>query len=1310
MSFREPKHQTVSSPLAVRRLGALLRLFALLALFMNSTPGVLFAANPALQIGVTDTLATAVSGQLVTYTVQVHNADAVALSNVQVRLQISPNVTFVSASDSPTDLTGGLYQWTIASLASGATAFRYLSVTINPSLAEGTIITTNAEADQAGDTTANSASDTTTIQAPTVVLTPNGLTFGLQQVGTTSAPQQVTLTNNGSQLLTFNSIAASTGFTVSNNTCVSPIAAGANCTFDVSFAPTSAGATNGTLSVTDNAAGSPHSIPLDGTGTQPDITLTPNPLDFGTQLVGTTSGSQTVTLRNSGNAPLTITSITPNGAEFAQSNDCPTTPATIAVNGTCTFTITFTPSATGGRSGSITIAANTAAGTHTLSLTGTGIQPGIQVNPTTLNFGNQSVGITSGVQSVTVTNNGSAPLTFSSITPSGDFVVAGTGTCGTTLAASASCTIDVTFTPTLIGLRNGNLTITTNAPGGPQVVALSGTGTSPAVQITPSSLDFGSLAVGTPSSPQTVTITNTGNVALTFSSIAANNDFAATDTCPDSPATLAPNTSCTVDVIFTPTTMGTRNGTLTFSDDAPGSTQTVSLTGVGLQAILTASPASHDFGNQRINTSSSVQQFTLTNTGNQSLALSGISSTNGEFSQTNNCPAALAANAGCTISVTFTPTAIGARSGKIQVANDTSVNPVEITLTGTGTNPQANLSAVSLDFGNQQVSTTSATQVITLTNGGTGPLNISNIAISGDYAQTNNCPSTLAQAAICTFNVTFHPTVINTRPGTLTITSDATGSPHSVTLTGIGIVPVVSLNPTSMDFSSIAVNTTSPTQVITLTNTGSQPLVITSITTNGDFAQTNTCPTSPAALAIGANCLITVSFTPQSVGSLNGALVINSNAPSSPHTLTLTGIGTGAVYTSVPAPGTITMSSLIGASNTISITISNDGNQTLSVTGPSESVNAPFNLSGSRAFGIQPSGADEIMGVSCAPTSVGPFTQKLTYTTNDPTKPSVVYTVVCTGTNTATAGYSSSPTPGSSWTVGSVPVGSSATSDLVISESGTAALTIGLNGGSTATAITGPNASDFTLVTPTIFPMTIPDGGALQRVSVRCQPSSVGTRTATLTLTTNDPGQPTVSYTLTCTGQTTNGQYVAYLPFLFKAPTALPASQPDLMTSVSISPSSVAAGQPVVISVTVTNQGTAGASEFWVDLYINPTSPPTAANQPWNGRCSLDPCYGIAWYVTQTVAPGQSVTLTSQSGSYFADNTIWEGSFAAGTTDLYAYADSWNPTVNDGAISESDESNNRGELHGLNVSGTNAALSTTRRADDVPTRPTHPGR
>lgn len=158
-----------------------------------------------------------------------------------------------------------------------------------------------------------------------------------------------------------------------------------------------------------------------------------------------------------------------------------------------------------------------------------------------------------------------------------------------------------------------------------------------------------------------------------------------------------------------------------------------------------------------------------------------------------------------------------------------------------------------------------------------------------------------------------------------------------------------------------------------------------------------------------------------------------------------------------------------------------------------------------------------------------------------------------------------------------------------------------------------------------------------------------------------------------------------------------PIPQPDLTVSLSLTPNrrSFLADEPVLISVDITNSGnlttTAG---FWVDLYINPMVPPTVANVRWDTVCGMRPCYGIAWYVDQALAPGETIRLTSTPGAFAALQSRWFGSFAAGTRDLYVYVDSYNPPAPLGAVEESNEFNNRAQLLGLQVRSTESTAAS----------------
>jgi hypothetical protein len=194
-------------------------------------------------------------------------------------------------------------------------------------------------------------------------------------------------------------------------------------------------------------------------------------LAFPDQLVGTTSSPQTAVLQNFGNMPLAINGISAQG-DFAETNTCGTS---VAPGATCTISVTFAPTATGVRTGAITISDNSLGGSQAITLSGNGITLVlVTLSPTKLSFPDQGVGSTSGTGQATLTNTGQGPVLITSIAVTGDF--AETNTCGASVAPAVSCTINVTFTPTALGLRTGMVTITDNASGSPQVLALSGNG------------------------------------------------------------------------------------------------------------------------------------------------------------------------------------------------------------------------------------------------------------------------------------------------------------------------------------------------------------------------------------------------------------------------------------------------------------------------------------------------------------------------------------------------------------------------------------------------------------------------------------------------------------------------------------------------------------------------------------------------------------------------------------------------------------------------------------------------------------------
>ena len=165
-------------------------------------------------------------------------------------------------------------------------------------------------------------------------------------------------------------------------------------------------------------------------------------------------------------------------------------------------------------------------------------------------------------------------------------------------------------------------------------------------------------------------------------------------------------------------------------------------------------------------------------------------------------------------------------------------------------------------------------------------------------------------------------------------------------------------------------------------------------------------------------------------------------------------------------------------------------------------------------------------------------------------------------------------------------------------------------------------------------------------------------------------------------------------------PVVLRSGTPDLEVSAfSIQPAktSYQAGEPVLVSVTITNRGDGTAQPFWADLYLNPSRPP-ALNLPWQNTCAQTPCFGVAWPVERSLAPGESITLTTAPGAFPADYSSWAGWLPAGTTDLYVLADSWAPGSPIGASGDRSTANNLAHIGGLTVSGSNPPLLTGWRA------------
>lgn len=290
-----------------------------------------------------------------------------------------------------------------------------------------------------------------------------------QNAGTSGDTQAVSVSNFGGSPLTISGIATTGAFTQTNN-CPASLSGGASCTVSVSFAPATTGTSTGRLIVSDSAGNqvSPQTVALTGLGTSPVASVSPTSLSFLGQVLGTASKAKKITLSNTGNGPLEIASIV-SSPQYLQTNTCG---SEVAPGGSCTISVSFSPTSLGAVSGALTIADN--AGTQTVSLSGTGSAP-VTLSASTLNFGRVPVGTTSAAKTLTLTNHEPVALNLAGLIATAPFAVSST-TCGTSVAAGGRCSISLTFSPTASGAVSGTLTISDDALTSPQTVSLSGTG------------------------------------------------------------------------------------------------------------------------------------------------------------------------------------------------------------------------------------------------------------------------------------------------------------------------------------------------------------------------------------------------------------------------------------------------------------------------------------------------------------------------------------------------------------------------------------------------------------------------------------------------------------------------------------------------------------------------------------------------------------------------------------------------------------------------------------------------------------------
>jgi hypothetical protein len=526
-----------------------------------------------------------------------------------------------------------------------------------------------------------------------------------------------------------------------------------------------------------------------GTGIT-SASVNPASLTFQSQAFDTTSTVLTVTLENTGSIALAPTSISMN-ASFGETDNCVN--ATVAVGSSCSISVTFTPQATGPITGEMTIYANVYGGQLTVDLNGTGAAVGVvTLTPSTLSFGDVEVETTSTPLQITVANTnpaGTAAIPINSVSITAPFVISSNG-CGTSLSADSDCQVNVEFAPTQAGEATGLLTFTDGA--GTQTVELTGTGAAPPTDIlNPTSLTFPSTAEGEISAALSVTITNTGDLPLTFPAnpVTVSGEFQQSGA---TPTQIPAHSVGTVSVVFAPTQLGTLTGTLTITDALQ--TQTVTLNGTGVApGAFSVNPPSFTFTNQQPGVASAPQTLTITNTGGAPVANVGFQVTGAAASSysvpSTTCGALLNNGSSCTAQIVFTPAATGAIAATLIVSSSTTgVAPVSVPLNGSGqltagltTNPSQ------LTFPVVAAGLSSTAQSVTVTNSSSYAIGSVSLAAALPFSITQNtCTGSLAAGSNCTAAVVFQPSAGGAVSGVLTVSSTDVATPATVALSGTG--------------------------------------------------------------------------------------------------------------------------------------------------------------------------------------------------------------------------------------------------------------------------------------------------------------------------------------------------------------------------------------------------------------------------------------------------------------------------------------------------------------------------------------------
>ncbi len=722
------------------------------------------------------------------------------------------------------------------------------------------------------------SSQTFTVRVPmvTVAFTPQVQTYDFGTVAVGSRPiRTFQFINKSTSPLVLNSTTATGKAVVDANNCPSTLAAGAACQVTVALPVTAEGSLSGDVRILTNGSTTPEILRVSAQGASglSVLTVTPGSVAFGEVSVGTQSPASTLTLKNTTAAELRLGSLYlgENSAYFALSSTCP---SELAPGQSCTVSTRFTPRLVGATQARIVRDLDDGTQVYVASVSGVGVRAEATWTMSQATFVDVPVGRKSDVQELGLTNTGRGPLLIQRLAIGGSSAFALEGhTCGTELAAGASCVVRITVTPPDASVLSASLMLESTAlesrssvvqlyarPAVPQAI----------LTVTPTSVAFGDVPMGSTSPTKTVTLTSAGSTSVGVSGFSLSGLNASEFTIVNATqctGLLAPNTSCTLQLTARPGFATNRSATLNITSTSAQAVAPVALSARGVQGTLLASPVPVAFGDVLLGERPS-RTVTLTNSGSAPLTVQtpSVSGSNAALFSVSGCAGqTLQPSGSCTLTVQYAPVTTGMHTATLSLPSSGSNPGYAIALSGTGKTPPqgGTLSEFACPAWSQYNETVSCTA--TLTNTASAALSVTGATRTNTaFTLAHTCGTSVAVSGSCTVTVTVPTgTWTSGSPSARTLATDVTLATGAGALTRTATVKADTsqLSFTVKAYSPVEAGTAS-TVTHVLTNSGKFPVSLTgvpSLTQVSPLGKLTTGATNcTGTLASGQSCNVEV--------------------------------------------------------------------------------------------------------------------------------------------------------------------------------------------------------------------------------------------------------------------------------------------------------------------------------------------------------------------------------------------------------------------------------------------------------------------